>query len=72
VAEKGAGLTPAPSVPDTFNRTPENGHYTFYVDDDSGAEMRIQGGTVIDEDFGRDGSERSGGINLKQDCHEGP
>ncbi len=72
-----AGLDPSVRPRDTgfgveFSgciQVPEDGHYTFYLNDDSGAEMRIQGGTVIDDDFDRDGSERSGGINLKQGCH---
>jgi len=52
-----------------YLRVPEDGTYTFYLESDSGALMRLHDATVTEDDFGRDGSERSGTIALKAGWH---
>lgn len=49
---------------------PKDGDYTFYLNCDAGALLRIHEATVIDEDFGyTSGTERSGTIRLKAGKH---
>ncbi len=49
---------------------PRDGDYTFYLEADTGAELRIHDATVIDADFGyRGGEEVSGSIRLQAGLH---
>lgn len=49
---------------------PADGEYTFYLEADSGAVLRIHDATVIDADFGYSGSrEVSGGVRLQAGLH---
>ena len=48
---------------------PADGSYTFYVTDDSGAEMWIHDAHVIDDDFGRTGATVYNSILLKAGLH---
>ncbi len=49
---------------------PQDGDYTFYLEADTGAELRIHDATVIDADFGyRGGNEVSGNIRLQAGLH---
>lgn len=49
---------------------PQDGDYTFHLEADGGALLRIHDATVIDADFGyAGGEERSGGIRLQAGLH---
>jgi arylsulfatase A-like enzyme len=49
---------------------PQDGDYTFYLQTDTGAELRIHDATVIDADFGYfGGNEISGNIRLQAGLH---
>ncbi len=49
---------------------PQDGDYTFYLEADTGALLRIHDATVIDADFGyRGGQEVSGSIRLQAGLH---
>ncbi len=51
-------------------RIPKDGDYTFYLEADSGALLRIHDATVIDADFGYvAGQEASGAIKLQAGLH---
>lgn len=53
-----------------YLQAPADGDYTFYLNSDSGALLRIHEATVIDEDFGyTGGTEKSGVIKLKAGRH---
>ncbi len=52
-----------------YLRVPEDGEYTFYLNDDSGAEMRLHDATVIDDDFLHVNAETNGVILLKAGLH---
>jgi len=52
-----------------FIRVPEYGIYTFYLNNDSGAHLRIHDIHVIDDDYGRGGSQASGAIGLEAGLH---
>jgi arylsulfatase A-like enzyme len=48
---------------------PTDGDYTFQVRSDAGATLRLHETLVIDDDFGHDGSIRTGSIRLKAGLH---
>lgn len=53
-----------------YIKIPTDGAYTFYVNADSGALLRIHDATVIDADYGyASGTEATGSINLKAGIH---
>lgn len=53
-----------------YIQAPADGDYTFYVQSDRGALLRIHEATVIDEDYGHtDGSEKSATIKLRAGRH---
>jgi arylsulfatase A-like enzyme len=52
-----------------YLRVPEDGSYTFYLESDSGALMRIHDAVIIDDDFNHDGSECSANIRLQAGLH---
>jgi hypothetical protein len=53
-----------------FLNAPRDGDYTFYLEADTGALLRIHDATVIDADFGYvGGQEVSGGIRLRAGLH---
>jgi arylsulfatase A-like enzyme len=53
-----------------YIRVPSNGNYTFYLDDDAGAVLRLHEATVIDDDFTHENTEASGSILLQAGLHE--
>ena len=77
-----SGITPTPDAGlaendnpavlffDGFLRIPEDNSYTFYLNTDGGAVMRIHDATLIDADHGyTPGKERQATINLKKGLH---
>jgi arylsulfatase A-like enzyme len=74
-----SGLTNLPSVSIAktndvicltgYIKVPTSGNYTFSLLTNSGALLRIHNCTVIDEDFGFKGGERSGSILLEAGMH---
>ncbi|MGI8636254.1 MAG: sulfatase-like hydrolase/transferase [Segetibacter sp.] len=55
---------------EAFLQVPKDGQYTFYLNTDDGAFLRIHDAAVIDEDFGYvSGTERAGTIRLKAGLH---
>jgi arylsulfatase A-like enzyme len=48
---------------------PADGQYTFYLTDDSGAEMWIHDAHVIDDDFNHTGAQVAGSIQLRAGLH---
>jgi len=48
---------------------PADGQYTFYLQEDSGAQLWLHDVHVIDDDFNHDGSEVSGTVLLKAGLH---
>ncbi len=52
-----------------FITIPADGAYTFYLNDDDGAEMWIHDAHVIDDDFGRSGATVYNSILLKAGLH---
>lgn len=74
-----SGLTNLPSVSIAktndvicltgYIKVPTSGNYTFSLFTNSGALLRIHNCTVIDEDFGFKGGERSGSILLEAGMH---
>ncbi len=72
-----AGLNLAARTRDTnyaiafsgFIRVKTDGQYTFYLNDDDGAELRLHGATVIDDDFSHTNGGASGSILLRAGMH---
>jgi hypothetical protein len=69
-------LNPRPGDHDTgrlfqgYFNIPRDGDYTFHLEADGGALLRIHDATVIDADFGHaGGEERSGSIRLQAGLH---
>jgi arylsulfatase A-like enzyme len=54
---------------DGYIRVRQDGNYTFYLNDDSGAELRIHEATVIDDDYGHVNLETNGSILLAAGLH---
>ena len=53
-----------------YIKIPADGEYTFFLNTDQGAFLRIHDAAVIDADFGyTSGTERKGAINLKAGLH---
>ncbi len=52
-----------------YIRIKTDGRYTFYLNTDAGAELRLHGATVIDDDFSHTNAEVSGSILLKAGMH---
>ncbi|MES2982347.1 MAG: sulfatase-like hydrolase/transferase [Verrucomicrobiota bacterium] len=54
---------------DGYLLVPRDGDYTFHISSSGGSHLRVHETTVIDDDFGRTGAERSGTIRLRAGLH---